>query len=136
MKLVHIPTHFIAQIWEKVCPFISNALEYAQDDYTIDQVKVYLSTGQWILIVASNEINEVVGASTITFQNYPNDRVAFVTTVGGRFISDTDTFNQFKEILKGFGATKIQGAARKAIARLWRTKLGFKERHIIVEAKI
>ena len=119
-----------------MCPFVSNALEYAQDDYTVDQVKVYLSTGHWILIVASNEINEVVGASTITFQNYPNDRVAFVTTVGGKFISDTDTFNQFKEILKGFGATKIQGAARKSIARLWRTKLGFKERHIIVEAKI
>lgn len=136
MKLVHIPTHFVAQIWEKVCPFISNALEYAQDDYTLDQVRVYLSTGQWIMIVASNEINEVVGASTITFHNYPNDRVAFVTTVGGKFISDTDTYNQFKEILKGFGATKIQGAARKSIARLWRTKLGFKERHIIVEAKI
>jgi histone deacetylase complex regulatory component SIN3 len=88
------------------------------------------------MIVASNEINEVVGASTITFHNYPNDRVAFVTAVGGKFISDTDTYNQFKEILKGFGATKIQGAARKSIARLWRTKLGFKERHIIVEAKI
>lgn len=136
MKLVHIPTQFVAQTWEKACPFIANALEYAQDDYTIDQVKVYLSTGQWIMIVASNEINEVVGASTITFHNYPNDRVAFVTTVGGKFISDTDTYNQFKEILKGFGATKIQGAARKSIARLWRTKLGFKERHIIVEAKL
>jgi hypothetical protein len=123
-------------MWEKVCPFIANALEYAQDDYTLDQVRVYLSTGQWIMIVASNEINEVVGASTITFHNYPNDRVAFVTTVGGKFISDTDTYNQFKDILKGFGATKIQGAARKSIARLWRTKLGFKERHIIVEAKI
>ena len=98
MKLLHIPTHFVAQIWEKVCPFIANALKYAQDDYTIDQVKVYLSTGQWILIVVSNEINEVVGASTITFQNYPNDRVAFVTAVGGKFISDTDTYNQFKNI--------------------------------------
>ena len=123
-------------MWEKTSPFIANALEYAQDDYNLDQVKVYLSTGQWIMIVASNEINEVVGASTITFHNYPNDRIAFVTTVGGKFISDTDTYNQFKEILKGFGATKIQGAARKSIARLWRTKLGFKERHIIVEAKI
>ena len=136
MKLTHIPTHFVAQIWDKVSPFLANALKYAEDDYTIDQVRVYLSTGHWILIVASNEINEVVGASTITFQNYPNDRIAFVTAVGGKFISDTDTYNQFKEILKGFGATKIQGAARKSIARLWRTKLGFKERHIIVEAKI
>ena len=122
-------------MWEKVCPFIANALEYAQDDYTLDQVKVYLSTGQWIMIVASNEINEVVGASTITFHNYPNDRVAFVATLGGKFISNIDNFNQFKEILKGFGATKVQGATRKSVARLWH-KAGFKERHIIVEAKI
>ena len=135
MKLVHIPTHFVHQIWEKASPFIANALEYAQDDYNLDQVKVYLSTGQWILIVASNEINEVVGALTITFQNYPNDRVAFVTTIGGKSISDEDTYNQLKEILKGFGATKIQGAARESIARLW-SRYGFKERYIIVEAKI
>ena len=65
MKLVHIPTHFVAQIWEKVSPFIANALEYAEDDYNLDHAKVYLSTGQWILIVVSNEINEVVGALTI-----------------------------------------------------------------------
>jgi hypothetical protein len=122
-------------MWEKVSPFLTNALKYAEDDYTIDQAKVYLSNGQWILIVASNEINEVVGASTITFQNYPNDRVAFVTTLGGKFISNIDNFNQFKEILKVFGATKIQGATRKSVARLWH-KAGFRERHIIVEAKI
>ena len=136
MKLVHIPTHFVAQIWEKVSPFIANALEYAQDDYNLDHAKVYLSTGQWILIVVSNEINEVVGALTITFHSYPNDRIAFITTIGGKFISDVNNYNQLKDILKGFGATKIQGAARKSIARLWRTKFGFKERHIIVEDKL
>ena len=136
MKLQQIPTHFVAQTWDKVAPFIANALEYAEDDYTLDQVKVYLTNGQWIVIIASNEIGNVVGAATAVFQNYPNDRIAFITTVGGRFISDTETYNQFKDILKSFGATKIQGAARESIARLWRTKLGFKERHIIVEAKI
>ena len=135
MKLVHIPTHFIAQIWEKVCPFISNALEYGEQDYTVDQIKVYLANGTWILIVAVNEIEEVAGACTVTFINYPNDRMAFVTSIGGRLISDKDTYTQFKTILKNFGATKIQGAARKSIARLWH-RLGFKERHIIVEDRI
>lgn len=135
MKVTHIPTHFVAQIWDKVALFISNALEYAEDDYTLDQVKVYLSTGQWILIVAVNEEDEIVGCSTICFYNYPNDRIAFVTAIGGKFISDSAIFNQFKILLKSFGATKIQGAARESIARLWR-RIGFKERHIIVEAKI
>jgi len=135
LKLVHIPTHFIAQIWEKVCPFVSNALEYAQDDYTVDQVKVYLSTGNWILIAVTNEKAEVVGALTVSFINFPNDRVAFVNTIGGKLISGQDTYNQLSNILKSFGATKVQGAARKSVARLWH-RLGFKERYIIVEAKL
>jgi hypothetical protein len=46
-----------------------------------------------------------------------------------------DTYAQLCEVLKGFGATKIQGAARESIARLW-SRYGFKERYIIVEAKI
>jgi hypothetical protein len=38
-------------------------------------------------------------------------------------------------LLKSYGATKIQGAAREAIARLW-TRYGFKERYRIVEARL
>ena len=135
MKLSHIPAQFVSQSWNIVQPFISSALEHADGDYSVDQVKVYLTNGQWVLIVAQNEQNQVVGASTTSFMNYPNDRVAFVTALGGRLISDTDTYNQFKNILKSFGATKIQGATRKSTARLWH-RLGFKERHIIIEAKI
>ena len=135
MKLVHIPTHLVAQIWEKVCPFISNALEYAEDDYNVDQVKVYLSTGQWVLIAVANEKEEVVGALTVSFSNRPNDRLAFITTIGGRLISNKDTYVQLSNILKSFGATKVQGAARESVSRLWR-KLGFKERYTIVENKL
>lgn len=135
MKLLHIPTNYIAQVWEKVSPFIANALEYAEDDYNLDQVKVYLSTGQWTLIAVANEKEEVVGALTVSFSNRPNDRLAFITTIGGRLISNKDTYTQLCNILKSFGATKVQGAARESIARLWR-KLGFRERYTIVENKL
>ena len=118
-----------------MCPFISNALEYAEDDYNVDQVKVYLSTGQWTLIAVANEKEEVVGALTVSFSNRPNDRLAFITTIGGRLISNKDTYVQLSNILKSFGATKVQGAARESVSRLWR-KLGFKERYTIVENKL
>jgi hypothetical protein len=65
----------------------------------------------------------------------PNDRIAFITTIGGRHITSPDTYSQFATILKQFGATKIQGAARPSVARLWR-KIGFTERYIIVEKQI
>jgi hypothetical protein len=131
----HVPVQYVHQAWPLVEKYLADALQYGGDDYTLEQVKVYVATGQWILVVAADEQGAVKGAATITFSNYPNDRVAFVTFIGGRLISNQDTFNQFKDLLKANGATKIQGAAREAIARLW-SRYGFEERYRIVETKI
>ena len=131
----HVPVQYVNQAWPLVEQYLAEAVQYGGDDYTLDQVKVYVATGQWLLVVASDQTGAVKGAATVCFINYPNDRVAFVTFIGGRLISNQDTFKQFKDLLKANGATKIQGAAREAIARLW-SRYGFKERYIIVETKI
>jgi hypothetical protein len=123
------------QAWPLVESFLADALKWGEDDYTVEQAKVYLSSGQWMLIVAADEENAVHGAAAINFINMPNDRVAFVVAIGGKLISSKDTYAQFTALLNAHGATKIQGAARESIARLW-TRYGFKERYRIVEAKI
>ena len=130
-----IPFQHVHQAWAMVEKYIADAMQYGGDDYTLDQVKVYLASGQWALLVAVDEAGAIHGAATVSFINYPNDRVAFITFIGGKLISNKDTFAQMSGILKGFGATKIQGAARESIARLWR-RYGFKERYRIVETKI
>ena len=135
LNIRHVPVQYVNQVWPLVEKFISDAQEYCGDDYTVDQVKVYLATGQWLLVVAADDEGVIHGASTVSFLNYPNDRVAFITFIGGRLISNKDTFGQFKGLLKANGATKIQGAAREAIARLW-SRYGFEERYRIVETKI
>jgi hypothetical protein len=71
----------------------------------------------------------------VTFSNYPNDRVAFVTAMGGNLITSDDMMEKLKVVLKGFGATKIQGAVRPVMARFAK-KFGFVERYAIVEVKI
>ena len=109
-------------------------MEFSGGDFTAENVKVYLTLGQWLLIVVVGE-NEIKGALTISFLNYPNDRVAFITAIGGRLISNQDTFKQMSEILKSQGATKIQGMARESIARLWK-RYGFEERSRLVEVDI
>jgi len=135
LLISHVPIQYVNQAWSLVKDYIADAVQYGGDDYTVEQVQVYLATGQWLLVVAADESGAVKGAATINFCNYPNDRVAFVTFIGGRLISNQDTFKQFKDLLKANGATKIQGAAREAIARLW-SRYGFEERYIIVETKI
>jgi hypothetical protein len=135
VSIQHVPVEFIAQTWPLVEKHIGSAQQFGGDDYTTDQVKVYLSKGLWKLFAAVNEENMVQGAATVLFQNYPNDRVAFVTTMGGDMLVNEEVLHKFKQELKKFGATKLQGAMRPSMVRL-SEKLGFVERYAIVEVKI
>jgi hypothetical protein len=87
------------------------------------------------LLVATDDSNQIHGAATVSFANYPKNRVAFITLIGGKLISNQDTFAQLCNILRHAGATKIQGMARPAIARLWK-RYGFEERTTLVEVKL
>lgn len=129
-----VPVQHIHQLWSQVSGYIEDALQYADGDYNLDQVKVYLTNGSWQLLVVNDE-TKIHGAITVSYANYPNDRVAFITAIGGKWISDKESYKNFCDVLKNNGATKIQGAARESVARLWR-RLGFKNKHIIVERAI
>ena len=137
MKLAIQPVGvaYFHQTWPLVEKFLAEALKWGEDDYTAEQAKTFLARGDWLLVVAVDEENKIHGAAAVNFLNMPNDRIAFVVAIGGKLISNEDTYAQFSTLLKTYGATKIQGAAREAIARLW-TRYGFKERYRIVEARI
>lgn len=134
MKILRIPPEQIAQRWLSIEPFLKDVLKYATDDFTLDQMKVYLTNGQWLTLGVFEEI-ALKGVITVSFTNMPNDRVAFITAISGKNITNLDTFEQFKTILKAHGATKIQGGVRESVARLWR-RLNFKQRQILVELKL
>lgn len=135
MNVQLVPLSRIHEVWPLVQGFLEDALKWGQDDYTVDQVKVFITKGDWMLVVAADDQNMIHGACAINIFNMPNDRVAFVVAIGGKLISSKETYAQLCALLKNFGATKIQGVARESIARLW-SRYGFKERYILVEAKI
>jgi hypothetical protein len=132
VKLVH--QNLIAQTWPQVKGFISSALKYG-DDYTIDQVKLLLMHGTWVLLISVDEQNFIRGAMTISFMNYPNDRIAFITTTGGKGICTKEALKEMKHIVLSLGATKVQAGARPAMVRMLKG-LGFNERYMVVEANI
>jgi len=135
MIVEHVHVNYCAQIWPIVEKYIAEALKYGGDDYTLEQTKAFVCNGQWMLLVAVDEQGVIHGAATVTFMNMPNDRIAFITFIGGRLISSRDTYAQMVQIFKQLGATKVQGAARESIARLWH-RYGFEERYRIVEVKL
>ena len=133
MKIQHVDTAYIHQTWPLVEDFIKWALDY-QTDYTLEHVKTFLSNGSWMLIVAADD-SGIRGAAVINFTNRPNDRVAFIVAMGGKLISSKETFVDFSALLKAFGATYIEGAARESIARLW-MRYGLEEKYRIVGVKL
>lgn len=134
MIIQRVDVGHVHQVWPLVESYLASALEHAKDDYTLESAKVLLATGQWVLVVAVNE-DGVHGAATVSFTSRPHDRIAFITLIGGKLISNDETFAQFKDLLKSLGATCIEGAARESIARLW-SRYGFEEKYRIVGVKI
>ena len=136
-----VDINYVQQVWPLVKEYLNDGLHKDDDSpewsacYNLDHVQAFIAAGQWLLLVASDEKGDIHGAATVSFSNYPMHRIAFITLIGGKLISSKDTFEQLKLLLKQRGATKIQGAGRPAIVRLWR-KLGFYERYTIVENRI
>jgi len=130
-----VPLSLVHTTWPIVEKFLEDALQWGQDDYTIEQVKVYITKGDWMLLVAVDEDGAIHGAAAVNVYNMPNDRIAFVVAIGGRLISNDVTYGQLCSLVKSFGATKIQGVARESVAKLWK-RYGFKERYTLVEAKL
>jgi len=134
MNIQRVDVGHVHQVWPLVEGHLASALEHSKGDYTLESVKVLLVTGQWLLLVAVDD-DGVQGAATVVFSSRPHDRVAFITLIGGRLISNADTFEQLKNLLRSLGATCIEGAARESIARLW-TRYGFEEKYRIVGVKL
>lgn len=133
MNIQHVPLEYRHQTWPEVEAFIAAGLEH-QDDYTLEQVKVYVMSGQWMLVVAVED-GQIYGAMTINLFNRPNDRVAFVTLVGGKGIIDNDTFSQLSDIVRAFGATYVEVAGRPSVIRMLEQQ-GFIEKYRIAGVKL
>jgi hypothetical protein len=136
MKVQHVPTHYVNQTWPTVLEFLQAAIEQqtGDKDYTLEQVQVYVTSGQWMLLVATED-EKVIGAATVNLFNRPNHRVAFITYIGGRLIVSKESFKQMCQVLQSFGATSIEGAVNDAVARLWQ-RFGFVEKYKIVEVAL
>ena len=141
LKVQTVDTNYVAQIWPLVEQYLNDALIKDNDApdwsecYNIHHVQAFITSGMWLLLVATDEENKIHGAATVSFANYPMNRVAFITLIGGRLVSNKDTFDQLKMILKQRGATKVQGYGRDSIVRLWK-RYGFEPRTTLVEVQL
>jgi hypothetical protein len=86
MNIQRVDVGHIHQVWPMVEAYLASAVKHSKGEYTIESVKVLVAMGQWTLLVAVSD-EGIKGAATVTFSSRPNDRVAFITLIGGRLIS-------------------------------------------------
>lgn len=143
MSLTVRPVDFnhIQQVWPMVQGYVQEALEKGgdfpewADGYNVHHVQGFVTSGQWLLLVAVDEEKAIHGAMTVSFINYPLHRVAFVTTTGGKFIANPELLEQLKVLVKLHGATKIQAFCRESMVRLL-SRAGFEPRNTLVETLV
>lgn len=135
MKVQYVEPKYLHYVWKDVEPFLAKAMEHSGGEYDLQQLKVFLVQGLQSLLIAIDD-NGIKGAATIEFINYPNERVAFITAIGGKMIANKDVWKQFEDWLAASGATLVRGAAFESVARLWRRAFGFENRYVMVEKRL
>jgi hypothetical protein len=136
-----VDVNHIQQVWPMVEGYIQEAIDKGGDfpewanGYNLSHVQGFVTSGQWLLLVAVDDERVIHGAMTVSFLNYPMHRVAFVTTTGGKFIANPELLEQLKALVKVHGATKIQAFCRESMVRLL-SRAGFEPRNMLVEVLI
>jgi hypothetical protein len=128
-----VAPNFIYDVWKDVESFLNASINVSGGDFTLDQLKFSLGRGEQTLLVSVNEQNVINGAMTVEFINRPNDRVMFITALGGNGIVNDETFSQVETWAKSHGATKASAWAQEAQARLYKIKSNFNTVRYVVE---
>ena len=131
LSIRSVPIQFVNQVWASVGNFIEESVNFAEGEISLDETKYQIVTGNWILYIVTDEENNVHGAVTVAFFNRTDNRVAFITNIGGRLLTDRHLFAQFSDLLRQNGATCIEGNVRDSLFRLW-TRIGARKKSIAI----
>lgn len=120
MNLQIVPHTHLDQVWPVVGQMLARVCDEkaSAGECTIDQIRMSIVQRERHLVVAMDG-DEIIGAGTIEFLNYPNKRVALIGALGGSGIVSPESFRQVSEWCKGMGASELRAYAKEAQARLF-----------------
>ena len=134
MSIVKIvPPDNVYSVWDKVEPYITEALKHSGGEYSAEYLKILIIQGRQVLLVAVDENDAIHGVCTVEFVNFPNDRIAYVTAFGGAGVAYKNIWAQFENWLRLSGATKFRASTYESAARLYRKAFGTEIKYIVVE---
>ena len=135
MEVFCVPKEALETVWDSVEKFFAKALDKHDPEYSLNDLKNYVLDQKWKLFAFVNDKNELNGAAIVAFLSYPKSYTAFVTCIGGRALVNREYYEKFIEVLKEFGADRVQGYVTESIERMYK-RLGISKRVSMVDIKI
>jgi hypothetical protein len=135
MPLYQIRPNELPQVWPIAAPLLQKAIDLDPDLITIEQVEYSVRTGKVFLLIWEEPDAGITGAVTVEFIDYPRERVAHVNLMGGKGIVRDHVFEDAKQWMRSFGATKAQCWAKGSIVDMYK-KMGMENTHQVMRIKL
>jgi hypothetical protein len=135
MPLYQIRPNELPQVWPIAAPLLQKAIDLEPEMITIEQVEYSVRTGRVFLLVWEEPNEGITGAVTVEFMDYPRERVAHVNLMGGKGIVRQHVFEEAKQWMKTFGATKAQCWARGTLVQMYE-KMGLENTHQVMRIEL
>jgi hypothetical protein len=135
MPLYQIHPNELPKVWPIASPLLQKAIDLEPEALTIEQVEYSIRTGRIFLLVWEEPDVGITGAVTVEFIDYPRERIAHVNLMGGKGIVRDYVFEEAKQWMKTFGATKAQCWARGSLVQMYE-KMGMENTHQVMRIKL
>jgi len=135
MSLHYVAPIHLPQVWTVVAPLLQKAIDLEPSALTIEQAEYSIRTGKSHLLVWAEPDVGITGAVTVEFIDYPRERIAHVNLMGGKGIVRDHVFEEAKNWMRSFGATKAQCWARGTLVQMYE-KMGMENTHQVMRIKL
>lgn len=108
MPIYHIQPRELPQVWDTVAPLLQKAIDLDPNATTSQHVNYSIRTGAVHLLVWDEPGAGITGAVTVSFTDYPMERIAHVHLLGGKGVVRDHVFEEAQNWMRAMGATKAQ----------------------------
>ena len=132
MILRQVNPNYICQMWPVVGPLLAKGLP-DNCEYTIEQLKGMLATGERTLLVADD--GEIKGACAVSLSRHPNKFVCWIMSLGGSggvlFLAE-----KLEEWAKAQGCTDIKAETSGKLSNLFKERCGYDNSRVVISKKL
>jgi hypothetical protein len=135
LTLQTVPLAKVHEVWPKVQHWIQESVQYSGGAFDLDSALVYASHGQWQLILIVDSHGREQGIIAVELINHYQQRVAWVTALGGSAVTTAEAYGALKAWAKSQGATDLQAGCRAGMVRLL-ARLGMTARYTVIGERL